>query len=249
MLFARKFILRNCGRVTHIKSDFGSYYHTHLFLTSEALYAGMTREVTRREKFIDLKNDFYQFHKDYDLSKFPAWFSPGIFKNSDGEIKTDFTDFNVICETYPSTNKTYSYKKGELKESSRPNTVPTYGTIEGILPDQSLYTCGFSISEDYLKNFLEKQTFIMGKKRTMFQIISLSEIVPCILKEEGEVHLCQISHNDLTNFTEYEIIAATGRYIIVKGKYLGKIVEFEINNEKFGFPVISLPEFFCKQDF
>jgi len=245
-MYARKFILRNCGRFTHIKSDFGSYYYTHLFLTSEALYAGLTREITRRGKFIDLKDDFYQFDKDYDINKFPVWFTPGMFKKSDEEIKTDFTDFNVICEVYPSTNKSYSYKKGELKESSRPNIVPTYGTIEGILPDHRLYTWGFSNSKHYLEQFLENQTFIMGKKRTMFQIVLLSDVVPCNLKSEGEVSFCQINHTELIKFNEYEIAAATGRYVMVKGKYNGKVVKAEIDGETVSFPTVSLPKGFIE---
>ena len=39
-------ILRNCGRFLNLASDFGSSYKTHTFVSSEALYAGMTREMS-----------------------------------------------------------------------------------------------------------------------------------------------------------------------------------------------------------
>ena len=84
MLYAKSLWLRNCGRFTHVSSDFGAQYHTHVFATSEALYAALTRSVTWRheDKFIDLKADALKpttnyFFCDYDVEAKPIWFTAG----------------------------------------------------------------------------------------------------------------------------------------------------------------------------
>src|SRR6266498_5284107 len=128
MLYARALLLRNCGRFTHVSSDFGSQYHTHTFVTSEALYASLTREVTWRHetRFVDLETDAEKsgrndyFLCDYDVAAKPLWFTAGLFVDNNlrmvpkramsrrsqagGEPPVvDTTNFNVVDEDYPST--------------------------------------------------------------------------------------------------------------------------------------------------
>ncbi|MEW6228151.1 MAG: hypothetical protein AB1700_08700, partial [Bacillota bacterium] len=138
MLYARALLLRNCGRFTHVSSDFGSQYHTHIFVTSEALHASLTRGATWRHpgKYIDLDADMTKslredyFRCDYDVSLKPIWFTPGVFVDETLRVLpkqrhvVDRHDFNVVDEDYPSTGG-----------NGRPYFVPTYGTIEGVLPD------------------------------------------------------------------------------------------------------------------
>src|SRR5713226_8013467 len=86
-MYVRALLLRNCGRFTHVQSDFGSQYHTHMFVTSHALYASLTRGMTWRHssKFVDLDHDAEKpgrddyFFCDYDVKAKPLWFTPGIF--------------------------------------------------------------------------------------------------------------------------------------------------------------------------
>ena len=82
MMYCRKFKLRNCGRFLHVSSDFGSKYKTHTFLTSEALYAGLTRERTRKPKFVDVKSDKYDFFSTYD-GKLSNLVYSGLFIDDD----------------------------------------------------------------------------------------------------------------------------------------------------------------------
>lgn len=76
-LLSRKLILRNCGRFLNVSSDFGSKYKTQTYVSSEGMYAGLTREMTRREKFVKMDGDFYCFQETYDLARIPVWFTPG----------------------------------------------------------------------------------------------------------------------------------------------------------------------------
>ncbi|MCL6560468.1 MAG: hypothetical protein K6U74_17080, partial [Firmicutes bacterium] len=79
MFYARAITLRNCGRFTVVASDFGSDYRTHTHVTSEALYASLTRGATWRPRLIDLRNDPDTFTQAYDVAAMPVWFLPGIF--------------------------------------------------------------------------------------------------------------------------------------------------------------------------
>lgn len=225
MLYARALLLRNCGRFTHVSSDFGSQYRTHTFASSEALYASLTRGVTWRHanRFVDLKedakksaNDDY-FFSDYDVKARPIWFTPGIFV--DGELHplakqrdvVDRNDFNVVNEGYPSTGG-----------GGRPYFVPTYGRIEGVLPDHRLLTCALSPQESELEGFALGQTFLMGKKRTMFQITGTSQVAELVETEgDAPIEECQpvqVRMDEISNFHEYEVLAGTARYLLVRGR-------------------------------
>lgn len=250
MLYARAITLRNCGRFTHISSDFGADYRTHIHVTSEALYASLTREVTRRRpKFVDLKNDVYNFAADYDISSMPVWFLPGIFVDKDGEQlapeRLDTSYFNVISSVYPSTSQSFSFKRGELKASKRSHWVPTFGSIQAVLPGNLLVTVGFSPDEGLLGAFVLGQTFLLGKKRTMFQIIALSDVVEGAVKEgQCTTSYLQLSPNSSTRFQSFEVLAATMRYIILRGT-----TREEVNYIEFPFSdgPIRLPDFYLRQ--
>lgn len=234
-LYARTLILRNCGRFTHVSSDFGSQYHTHTFVTSEALYASLTRGATWRHtgRNIDLQEDAKKstnadyFFCDYDVAAKPLWFTPGVFVDAYGEplVKqrgvTDRTDFNVVSEGYPSTGG-----------NSRPHYVPTYGKIEGILPDQRLEIRALSSHYEELSEFQVDQTFLLGKKRTMFQVVALSEIAA------GQWHegICSTGWLEIPptwgrHFQSFEILAATMRYLVLKGttREIVKYIEFALS--------------------
>lgn len=228
MLYGRALILRNCGRFTHVSSDFGSQYHTHIFVTSEALYASLTREATWRheDKFVDLEEDIKKptnedyFFCDYDVSKKPIWFLPGLFV--DRQLQplpkqkgvVDNNEFNVIDEGYPGTG------------GSRAYYVPTYGRIESILPGHWLFTCAFSPDPCELEAFIKGQTFMLGKKRTMMQVVELSEIVEG-QQTEGMSYTpyLQIPLEGINKFSGYEILAITARYVLIRGQ-LQKPVPF-----------------------
>ena len=225
-LYARAIWLRNCGRFAHISSDFGSQYHTHTFVTAEALYASLTRGVTWRHqgRFIDLEEDAIKsssldyFLRDYDVARKPIWFTPGIFVDDQGQplVKqrgvVDKSDFNVISEGYPGTG---GDKAGSGK---RPSYVPTFGNIESILPDHRMLVYAFSSQEEELSWFRTKQVFLLGKKRTMMQICETSEIYQG-QEETGacETGFLQLRSDDMKHFTSFEILAGTMRYIIARG--------------------------------
>lgn len=223
MLYARTITLRNCGRFTVIASDFGSDYRTHTHLTSEALYAGLTRGVTWRPRVIDLREDPDTFTLAYDVAAMPVWFLPGIF-TADGthrleDAHLDTTAFNVVHEFYPSTSRSYVLKGSDLEEKGRPYHVPTYGTIQAVRPDRRLATCAFSPTRGLLEDFAPGQVFMLGKKRTMFQIAHLSAVVG----GQPQHGLCttpflEVGVDDVRRFATYEVLAATMRYLLVRGE-------------------------------
>jgi hypothetical protein len=192
------------------------------------LYAGLTRGATWRHptKFVDLEDDAPKslsdeyFFCDYDVRAKPIWFTPGIFVDdqlrplSKQRNVVDRNDFNVVDEDYPSTGG-----------GGRPYYVPTYGRIESVLPDHRLITCGLSEAADELKCFQIGQTFMMGKKRTMFQILDVSAITDLGPAEADfpieECQPVQVNTGEVKNFREYEILAGTARYLLVRGRSSG----------------------------
>lgn len=226
MLYARASLLRNCGRFTHVSSDFGSQYHTHTFITSEALYASLTREVTWRHQsrfFVDLEEDAKKsasddyFFCDYDVKAKPLWFTPGVFVDKKFRLLpkqhgvVDKSDFNVVDEDYPGTGG-----------GGRAYYVPTYGRIESVLPDHRLFTCALSPHRQALEGFTVGQTFLMGKKRTMFQLIDISDVTELHeVREDVAIDECQpvqVKLEEVGHFREYEILAGTARYLLVRGR-------------------------------
>jgi len=249
MLYARAITLRNCGRFTVIASDFGSDYRTHTHVTSEALYASLTRGATWRPRLINLEDDPEDFAVAYDVGAMPIWFLPGIFL-ADGTSRLpdaylDTTAFNVVHEFYPSTSKAYVFKKGGLEEKDRPYHVPTYGTIQAVKPDRRLMTYAFSPQRELLEGFAQGQTFVLGKKRTMFQIVSLSAVVAGN-PQQGEAITCwlELPPRSVDRFQQFEVLAATLRYVILRGKtrYRLRYLEFTWPDDR-----LCLPDFYLEQ--
>ncbi len=260
MLYARALLLRNCGRFTHVSSDFGSQYHTHTFVTSEALYASLTREVTWRHdsKFVDLEDDAKKsasddyFFCDYDVKAKPLWFTPGVFV--DGQFRllpkqrgvVDRNDFNVVDEDYPGTGGK------RVDGTERRFFCPTYGRIESVLPNHWLFACSLSPSREQLEWYRVGQTFLMGKKRTMFQLIAHSTVEkltePKVAGRIDEYHPIQIEVSEVKRFSEYEILAGTARYLLVRGR--SPEASWEVSFANFAdMPVLRriLPGFWVEQ--
>ena len=223
MPYARAITLRNCGRFTVVASDFGSDYRTHTHVTSEALYAGLTRGVTWRPHLIDLKHDADTFTLAYDVPQMPIWFFPGVFtaegshRLPDADLHT--TAFNVVHEFYPTTSRSYVFNGSGLEEKGRPSHVPTYGTVQAIKPDRRVATWAFSPRRELLEEFAAGQVFMLGKKRTMFQILDLSTLA----EGQRELGICatpflQIGVEDVVHFATYEVLAATLRYLLIRGE-------------------------------
>jgi hypothetical protein len=178
MLYARALTLRNCGRFTVVASDFGSDYRTHSHVTSEALYASLTRRATWKPRLIDLKNDPYEFAQTYDVAAVPIWFLPGVFI-ADGSPRLpdaylDTTAFNVVHEFYPSTSQSYVRKGKGFQAKGRPYHVPTYGTIQAIKPDRRLVTYAFSPRRELVEVYTGGQIFLLGTKRTRVPSVDVS---------------------------------------------------------------------------
>ncbi len=249
MLYARALLLRNCGRFTVIASDFGSDYRTHTHATSEALYASLTHGATWRPHTINQKDDSDSFTDAYDVAAMPLWFTPGLFL-ADGsyylsEHHLDISSFNVIHELYPSTSTAYVLKQGKLEARDRPAHVPSYGTIQAVLPDHRLVTHAFAADPQLLMGFAEQQTFFMGKKRTMFQILELSPVVEGV-KKQGS---CTTAWLELPptyggHFQSFEVAAATVRYLIIRGttRDEGWYIECSFDDQ-----ALCVPEFYLDQ--
>jgi len=246
LLYARAITLRNCGRFTVVASDFGSDYRTHTHVTSEALYASLTRGATWRPHLIDLKNDAYDFDEAYDVPGLPIWFLPGLFL-TEGSYRLpdddlDSNAFNVVNEFYPSTSRRYIFKRGGLDEKERPYHVPTYGTVQAVKPDRRLKTFAFAPEREPLDGFTQGQTFLLGKKRTMFQIVELSPLAEGLWKSGVcDTGWLELPPNYGRYFQQFQILTATMRYIIVKGvtKDEVKFVEFPLDSN-----IIRLPDFY-----
>ncbi|ACX52861.1 hypothetical protein Adeg_1772 [Ammonifex degensii KC4] len=251
MLYARAITLRNCGRFTVVASDFGSDYRTHTHVTSEALYASLTRGATWRPRLINLRDDSYAFTRDYDVASMPVWFLPGVFV-AEGSYRLpaaylDTSAFNVVHEFYPSTSQSYVFKNDSLEEKDRVYYVPTYGTIQAIKPNQQLITYGLSTRPELLEDFAEGQTFLLGKKRTMFQIVKLSEVV----EGSSRQGKCATSWLELYSnylhywklFESFEILAVTLRYVILRGTTQEKVsyVEFAFSDAR-----LCIPDFYLE---
>lgn len=262
-LYARAITLRNCGRFTMIASDFGADYRTHTHVTSEALYASLTRGVTWRAggtvagqtlyPLINVKADRYDFRADYDWAALPLRFTPGLF-GPEGNARLPDSDldagyFNVVQEFYPTTSGKYGFKQGELVRSDRPGHVPTYGMWQGILPDRRLMTFGVSGDPTLLETFVVGQTFLLGKKRTMVQVAELSEVV----RGREATGVCQTGFlqfrpEEMRHFSAFEVIAGTMRYLIARGitQPGTHYFEFDLNVLGLGIP-LALPVFYLEK--
>ncbi|GIM46262.1 hypothetical protein DNHGIG_18110 [Collibacillus ludicampi] len=222
-MYARALLLRNCGRYTLVRSDFGSDYITCRFVSEESLYAGLTREQARKFGRIE-PNMGADFAKAYDISAYPVWFTPGVFIHSlDKEfdvVHTGRLKYNVIEEARPSTSESIVYdKKGEWKSGSR-NNLATFGSIESVLPNQLLYTIGISEDKELLSRYQRQDVYLMGKKRTMFEVVDVSEVTSLEEEEFQETVPVQVQMNQLNQYASYTILDVNARYFLVEGTSL-----------------------------
>ena len=249
MLYARAITLRNCGRFTVVASDFGTDYRTHTHVTSEALYASLTRGATWRPRLINLKDDPDTFTLAYNVDEMPIWFLPGVFVADGGhrlpDAYLDTTAFNVVHEFYPSTSQSYIFTEEGFRARGRPYHVPTYGTVQAIKPDCRLITYAFSPRRELLENYAKDQTFLLGKKRTMVQIVRLSAVVEGVWKQgECTTWWLECPPDYGGRFRSFEVLAATMRYIILRGT-----TREEVGFVEFPFPNggLYLPDFYLEQ--
>lgn len=248
-LYGRQITLRNCGRFTVIKSDFGADYRTQVHVTEEALYASLTRGATWQPRPIIIKQDDYNFARDYHVADMPIWFTPGVFDffqnpSQPSSEDLDTTYFNAVAEIFPTTSKAYTVnrKTNTLKVGKRPSHVPTYGSWQAVQPDRRLATNALSPKSELLACYCEGQTFLLGKKRTMFQIVDLSAIVEGNWRHgECATPWLQGTPDFGNRFRQFEIFAVTMRYIILRGTVLDAVgyLEFPLPEG-----VLRLPDFY-----
>lgn len=251
-LYARQMTLRNCGRFTVVKSDFGADYRTQAHVTEEALYASLTRGATWQHRQIVIKQDEYNFSRDYHVADMPIWFTPGVFDFSQNSSQPssedlDTTYFNAVAEIFPTTSRAYTVNRetNTLKVGSRPGHVPTYGSWQAVQPDRRLATYTFAPKLEFLEGYCEGQIFLLGKKRTMFQIVSLSAIVEGNWRH-GECATPWLQGpTDFGNrFHQFEIFAVTMRHIILRGTVRDaiKYLEFSLPDSD-----LCLPDFYLER--
>lgn len=216
-MYARAFLLRNCGRYTMVRSDFGSDYSTCHFLSEESLYAGLTREVTRKFGKIDenMGSDFLMW---YDVSARPVWFTPGIFVSS--LVQVDRMKYNVVDEAVPSTSKSTVFDRKRNRNFVDRNNIATFGSVESILPNQKVFTIGISPEECFLSCYSPQDVYLIGKKRTMFEVLDVSGVVRLEVAELQETVPIQVKMEDLNEFSSYTIRDVNARYFLVEGKAL-----------------------------
>jgi hypothetical protein len=126
-LYGRRLLLRNCGRFLHVAGDFGSNYSTHPYLSSEMLYAGLTRELARRPRSFTGKMSGYDFFGDFDVASRPVWFTPGILLNKH-TMEAAGRNRNLLDAHL--FNSTLEERPG-IQDNNR---LPKYGSMETVLP-------------------------------------------------------------------------------------------------------------------
>lgn len=249
-LYARKIVLRNCGRFTVVQSDFGADYRTHTHVTGEALYASLTRGATWSPQVITTKHDSYEFVRDYDVQAMPIWFTPGIFLSPNGErlfpqSALDTAYFNVLHEVYPTTSKSYGFdsKSGELVQQSRPHHSPTYGTWQGIKPNNRFSTIAYSPDSKLLNDFVVGQTFLLGKKRTMVQILELDKVLTGTrVNGSCSTPFLQMPTKGISYFLSFEVLAGTARYLVMRGQTKANTTSVHFD-ENLAIPEFVMPSF------
>lgn len=212
-LYVHQITLRNCGRFVHVSADFGSEYTTHVHLSSEMLYAGLTRERSRKPRAFRDAMDSYRFSQDFDLRQLPLWFTVAILEQPKSRRTVDVHKFNSTLESVPGVQTN--------------NRLPKYGSMETVLPDQSFRTFAVSPDRQVLEGFMDGQIFWMGKKRTMFQITALDTVYGATW-EQGACRTppIQIGPEEVRQFEAMQVLAATQRCLVVQGQlrdapYLG----------------------------
>lgn len=231
MLYGRWLLLRNCGRYVHISADFGSEYTTHVHLSSEMLYAGLTREQSRRPRGFGAAMASYNFTDDFDLAALPLWCTVGMLL----QPRVDGADGTAVETALATGGLGRLYESGKSRRTVDVHTfnstleaspgvqtndrLPKYGQIETVLPDQRFLTFVFSWQPDLLMRFAPGQVFWMGKKRCMFQITELSPLQGLAWQQGPcETPPIQVRPENVPQFSAMQVLAATHRYLVVRGE-------------------------------
>ena len=224
-MYARRIILRNCGRFLHVSADFGSEYTTHAHLSAEMLYAGLTRERSRKPREFRAAMGAYRFTDDFDLATLPLWFTVGVpverpetddvagtesgadIVSAPARVRRDRHTFNSTLEGTPGVQTN--------------DRLPKFGWMETVLPDHRFSTIALSTDPKQL-GFERGQVFWMGKKRTMFQITNVGELRNGVWQHGScESPVIQIGPNDVPLFETMQVVAATQRCLVVRGRLAG----------------------------
>jgi hypothetical protein len=93
-----------------------------------------------------------------------------------------------------------------------------------------MFTCAISAQLEELQQFREGQIFLLGKKRTMFQLVHCSETQELRNIEQSdeieEYAPIQVKLSEMQNFREYQVLAATARYLFVRGRIVAERTEY-----------------------
>jgi len=176
------------------------------------LYAGLTRELSRRPRTFAQKMSSYDFFGDFDVASMPVWFTPGVLiegsmRHVAGRARTllDAHLFNSTLEETPG-----------IQDNDR---LPKYGSMETVLPGNLFRALAISPGEDMLAAYAEGQVFWMGKKRTMFQIAELGAAAAAELKDgRCATEYVQVSSEDIKTFEAYSVLGVSQRYLVVSGE-------------------------------
>jgi len=176
------------------------------------LYAGLTRELSRRPRSFAEKMSGYDFFRDFDVAARPLWFTPGILV--DGHTRRVVGRARNLLDTHL-FNSTLEERPGIQNNDQ----LPKYGSIETVLPGNVFRTLVLAPSEEFLEAYEEGQVFWMGKKRTMFQIAELGKTVAAEFKDERcTTEYVQVSSQNINAFDAYSVLGASQRYLVVSGE-------------------------------
>jgi hypothetical protein len=154
----------------------------------------------------------YRLFTDFRVRDWPVWFTTGMLINEQtrdavGKPRQDIDThlFNSIKEGQPG-----------IQENPR---LPKFGSMETILPNRRFMTVALSPETDLLSGFEPGQVYWMGKKRTMFQICRLTEVVPGEYKDQTcFTPFLQIEPAQTLRFQRFEIVAGAQRYVVLAGE-------------------------------
>lgn len=237
-LFARHFVIRNCGRFLHVASDYGSMYTTHAHLSGEMLYAGLSRERTRLARDFTSLAKRYDFFADFALDRWPVWFTPAMLVDNKGQILakskavSDVHQFNSMREGVPGIQSN--------------DKLPKFGSMETILPDNRFGFLAFSHQHDLLDGFETGNVYWMGKKRTMFEIVNAADTALLPLEQGScQTPFLQVRPHDAGQFTRLHVLATTQRYVLLSGTTRDGAF-WRLPTENISEPVRGVPEFALK---
>ena len=221
ILYARRISLRNCGRFLHVSADFGSEYTTHAHISSEMLYAGLTRERSRKPRAFRAAMSAYRFTEDFDLVTLPLWFTVGVPVDRPGANDVPSAGIIPALSRVRRDRHTFNSTLEGMPGVQTNDRLPKFGWMETVLPDHRFATLAFSTEPKQL-GFERGQVFWMGKKRTMFQITDVGDVLNGAWRHGScESPVIQIGPTDVPLFETMQVLAATQRCLVVRGRLAG----------------------------